>query len=45
MYFGKAFGSLQDYVGLFLWAVGTKATLDVLGGLLDKLAPLPAARP
>ena len=39
-YFSQPFGTLKDYVGLFLWAAGTKATLDILGAVLDKLAPL-----
>jgi hypothetical protein len=39
-YLGQPFGSLKDYVGLFLWAAGTKATLDIIGLILDKLLPL-----
>jgi hypothetical protein len=38
-YFGKPFGTFQDYVTLFLWAAGTKAGLDILMAVLDKFAP------
>jgi len=38
LYLGKPFGSFADYVALFLWAAGTKATLDILAGILDKLS-------
>jgi hypothetical protein len=37
-YFNKPFGTLQDYSTLFLWAVGTKASLDILTSVLDKLS-------
>jgi hypothetical protein len=36
-YLSKPFGTLQDYSTLFLWAVGTKASLDILTSVLDKL--------
>jgi hypothetical protein len=35
-YFGKTFGTLQDYLTLFLWAAGTKVALDFLNALLDR---------
>jgi hypothetical protein len=38
-YIDKPFGSLQDYVSLFLWAAGTKAVLDLLLAVLDKFIP------
>lgn len=38
-YLGQPFGTLKDYAGLFLWAAGTKATLDIVGLILDKLLP------
>lgn len=37
-YFGKPFGTMQDYVGLFLWGAGTKATLDIITSVLDKFS-------
>ena len=37
-YFSKPFGTLQDYSTLVLWAVGTKASLDILTSVLDKLS-------
>ena len=37
-YLSKPFGTLQDYSTLFLWAVGTKASLDILTSVLDKLS-------
>jgi hypothetical protein len=43
-YFGKPFGTLQDYVGLFLWAAGTKAALDILAAVADQLTKLSAAK-
>ena len=39
-YFSQPFGTLKDYVGLFLWAAGTKAALDILGMVLDRLIPV-----
>lgn len=36
-YLGKPFGTFQDYVALLLWAAGTKAALDVVVAVLDKL--------
>ena len=35
-YLGKPFGSLADYVNLFLWAAGTKASLDILSAVWDR---------
>jgi len=37
-YLGKPFGTLQDYVVLFLWGAGTKATLDIVTSVLDKFS-------
>jgi hypothetical protein len=37
-YLGKPFGTLQDYVALFLWGAGTKATLDIVTSVLDKFS-------
>ncbi|MCA1565892.1 MAG: hypothetical protein LC803_09695 [Acidobacteria bacterium] len=45
-YFGQPFGTLKDYVGLFLWGVGTKVIVDTAstalqwifsGGLAERL--------
>lgn len=36
-YFGKPFGTVGDYGLLFVWAAGTKATLDILTAVADKL--------
>jgi hypothetical protein len=36
-YIGKPFGSLADYTSLFIWAAGTKATLDILLAITDQL--------
>jgi hypothetical protein len=38
-YLGKPFGSLQDYIVLFLWAAGTKASLDIVLAVVDRFAP------
>jgi hypothetical protein len=41
-YFGQAFGTLKDYAGLLLWAVGTKVVVDTfsvtLGWLFNRLS-------
>jgi hypothetical protein len=37
-YLGKPFGTLQDYVVLFLWGAATKATLDIVTSVLDKFS-------
>jgi len=37
-YFGQPFGTIQDYVGLFLWAAGTKATLDIITSIVGKFS-------
>jgi len=39
-YIAKPWGSLGDYLALFLWAAGTKAALDILLGVVDKFAPV-----
>ena len=46
-YIGKAFGTIGDYVALFLWAAGTKAALDILAAALDRMtrAATPASAP
>ncbi|MBC7911585.1 MAG: hypothetical protein H7Y30_13845 [Pyrinomonadaceae bacterium] len=36
-YFDKPFGSLQDYVGLFLWGAGTKVAVDTMSAALQWL--------
>ena len=35
MYFGKPFGTVADYAGLFIWAAGTKVTLDIVLAIAD----------
>jgi hypothetical protein len=43
-YFGnKAFGTLGDYAGLFVWAAGTKVALDILSAVLDRLTTIRTA--
>jgi hypothetical protein len=37
-YLGKSFGTMQDYVVLFLWGAGTKATLDIFTSVLDRFS-------
>jgi hypothetical protein len=37
-YLSKPFGTLQDYMTLFVWAAGTKATLDILTSVLDRFS-------
>ena len=37
-YFGQPFGTIQDYVGLFLWAAGTKATLDIITAVVGRFS-------
>jgi len=34
----KAFGTVKDYVDLFVWGAGTKATLDIVTVLLDRVS-------
>ena len=34
----KAFGTAKDYVDLFVWGAATKATLDILTTLLDRVS-------
>ena len=34
----KAFGTVKDYVDLFVWGAGTKATLDIVTALLDRVS-------
>ena len=33
-YLGASFGTLKDYVGLLLWAIGTKLAVDTVGAVL-----------
>lgn len=40
LYIGQPFGSVKDYVILFLWAAGTKATLDMVTVVIDKFTQL-----
>jgi hypothetical protein len=41
LYLGnKSFGAVSDYAALFLWAAGTKATLDIVTMVIDKLVPV-----
>ena len=48
-YFGKSFGNLADYATLFLWAAGTKATLDIVvavtSALGHRIGPAPTQIP
>lgn len=37
-YFGQPFGTIEDYAGLFLWAAGTKATLDIITSVVGKFS-------
>ncbi|HEV2757648.1 MAG TPA: hypothetical protein VG318_17955 [Actinomycetota bacterium] len=39
LYFDKPFGTLRDYVGLVVWALGTTAAIDVINGVLKRLHP------
>jgi hypothetical protein len=41
LYFGKAFGTLLDYVGAFAWGLGTKATLEVVYAAINRLVRVP----
>jgi hypothetical protein len=34
-YFGQPFGTLKDYIGLFLWGVGTKVVVDTASATLQ----------
>jgi hypothetical protein len=34
----KAFGTVKDYIDLFVWGAGTKATLDIVTVLLDRVS-------
>lgn len=43
-YIGKPFGSLHDYIALFLAAAGTKAGVDLVASLVDKFAGVATAR-
>jgi hypothetical protein len=38
-YFGIPFGTLKDYAGLFVWAVGTQAAIEALSAMLGRLIP------
>jgi hypothetical protein len=44
-YFGKPFGTIEDYCGLFLWAAGTKVGLDIVTSVLDKFVISSGLRP
>ncbi len=35
-YWGKPFGTFQDYAVLFLWAAGTKVGVDIIAAVTDK---------
>lgn len=37
-YFGQPFGTIEDYLGLFLWAVGTKAAVDILTSVIGRFS-------
>ena len=37
-YWGKPFGTIQDYAVLFLWAAGTKVGVDIVTAITDRLA-------
>lgn len=37
-YFGQSFGTAEDYIGLFLWGAGTKATLDIITSIVGKFS-------
>lgn len=45
-YWGKPFGTFQDYAILFLWAAGTKIGVDIVTAVTDKFvsAAFPAPR-
>jgi hypothetical protein len=43
-YWGKPFGSLQDYAGLLLWAAGTKVGVDIIAVVTDKFISATSAR-
>jgi hypothetical protein len=34
----KPFGTVKDYIDLFVWGAGTKATLDIVTTLLDRVS-------
>lgn len=34
----KSFGTIKDYVDLFVWGAGTKATLDIVTAVLDRIS-------
>ena len=36
----NAIATVQDYIVLFLWAVGTKATLDIVTSVLYRFLPV-----
>jgi hypothetical protein len=35
-YWGKSFGTVQDYAVLFLWGAGTKIGVDIVAAITDK---------
>lgn len=36
-YLGRPFGTIKDYVGIVVWAVGTKVTVDIVSAALGSL--------
>ncbi len=40
-YYGQPFGTIEDYAGLFLWAAGTKAALDIITSIVGKFSSAP----
>ncbi len=43
-YFGKPFGSLEDYIALFLWSASAKVAVDMFVGFATRLASLAPVR-
>lgn len=37
-YFSQPFGTIEDYAGLFLWAAGTKAAVDIITSVVGKFS-------
>jgi len=44
-YWGKPFGTFQDYAVLFLWAAGTKIGVDIITAVTDKFVSAAASAP
>jgi hypothetical protein len=36
-YLGRPFGTIKDYVGIVVWALGTKVTVDMVSAALGWL--------